>query len=143
MVWFGKPDIPVRTRTKSFPLQVPGITEFPALKLRAEAEAAAIPGRWAEIGNTELYIDSAKTVLPLAIRFRKPGDSFRPLGLQGRQKLHDFLINAKVPRWRRDQIPLLVDAADRIIWVVGYRPSDEVKVGPETRKAWRISIAMI
>jgi tRNA(Ile)-lysidine synthase len=143
VVWFGKPDIPVRTRTKSFPLQVPGITEFPALKLRAEAEAAAIPGRWAEIGNAELYIDSAKTVLPLAIRFRKPGDSFRPLGLQGRQKLHDFLINAKVPRWRRDQIPLLVDADDRIIWVVGYRPSDEVKVGPETRKAWRISIAML
>ena len=98
VVWFGKPDIPVRKRTKSFPLQVPGITEFPALKLRAEAEAAAIPGRWAEIGNAELYIDSAKTVLPLAIRFRKPGDSFRPLGLQGRQKLHDFLINAKVPR---------------------------------------------
>jgi tRNA(Ile)-lysidine synthase len=143
VIWFGQPDIPERRRTECFPLHIPGITEIPALRLRAEATVAAIPGRWDQTGKTELYIDSAKTVLPLSIRFRKPGDSFRPLGLNGRQKLHDYLINIKVPRWRRDRIPLLVDADDRILWVVGYRPSDEVKVGPETRQVWRINIAMM
>jgi tRNA(Ile)-lysidine synthase len=143
VLWFGGSDIPVLARTECFPLHVPGVTAISPLQLRATAEVAAIPERWDRTGNTELYIDSAKTHLPLTLRFRKPGDSFRPLGLNGRQKLHDFLINLKVPRWRRDQIPLLVDADGRILWVVGYRPSDVAKVGPETRKVWRISIAMI
>jgi tRNA(Ile)-lysidine synthase len=143
VIWFGKPETPAVARSECFSLNVPGITVILQLKLRFEVEEAVIPDYWAAIGNTEVYIDCAKTALPLAIRFRQPGDSFRPLGLKGRQKLHDFYINAKVPRRRRDRIPLVVDAENRILWVVGYRSSDEVKVGPDTRKVWRISVSEV
>ena len=59
--------------------------------------------------------------LPLAVRSRKPGDRFRPLGMGGQQKLQDFLVDRKVSRSERDTLPLVVDSDDRIVWVVGHR----------------------
>ena len=60
--------------------------------------------------------------LPLAVRSRQPGDRFRPLGMGGREKkLQDFLVDRKVAREERDSLPLVVDGADRIVWVVGSR----------------------
>jgi tRNA(Ile)-lysidine synthase len=56
----------------------------------------------------------------LAIRNRRPGDRFSPLGLEGRKKLQDFLVDRKVPRAARDGVPLVVDGADRIVWVAGH-----------------------
>ena len=59
--------------------------------------------------------------LPLAVRNRQPGDRFRPLGMGGRpKKLQDFLVDRKVPGNERDTLPLVVDADDRIVWVVGH-----------------------
>ena len=57
---------------------------------------------------------------PLLVRFRQPGDAFRPASMGGRKKLKDYLIDAKVPQAQRDQLPLLCDAQG-ILWVVGLR----------------------
>ena len=60
--------------------------------------------------------------MPLAVRFRRPGDRFRPPGLGGRsKKLQDYFVDRKVPRADRDRVPLVVDGDDRIVWVVGQR----------------------
>ena len=56
----------------------------------------------------------------LAIRNRRPGDRFSPLGLRGRKKLQDFLVDRKVPRAARDGVPIVVDREDRIVWVAGH-----------------------
>ncbi len=56
----------------------------------------------------------------LAVRGRRPGDAFYPEGMRGRKRLQDFFIDARVPRWRRDTVPLLV-AGDELIWVIGAR----------------------
>src|SRR5205823_7142717 len=56
----------------------------------------------------------------LAVRNRRPGDRFRPLGLNGSKKLQDFFTDRKVSRLARGQVPLVVDAADRIVWVAGH-----------------------
>ena len=48
------------------------------------------------------------------------GDRFRPLGMGGRRKkLQDVLVDRKVAREERDSLPLVVDSADKIVWVVG------------------------
>jgi tRNA(Ile)-lysidine synthase len=65
---------------------------------------------------------------PLAVRNRRPGDRFRPFGLAGRKKLQDFFVDRKVARDRRDQIPIVVDAMDRIVWVGGHRIAEEFRV---------------
>jgi len=58
---------------------------------------------------------------PLAVRSRRPGDRFRPPGLQGRaRKLQDFMVDRRIARSDRDLLPLVVDGADRIVWIVGH-----------------------
>ncbi|MBI3608232.1 MAG: tRNA lysidine(34) synthetase TilS [Nitrospirae bacterium] len=56
----------------------------------------------------------------LAVRGRRPGDVFYPEGMSGRKRLQNFFVDTRVPRWRRDAVPLLV-AGDELIWVIGAR----------------------
>ena len=69
----------------------------------------------------------------LAVRFRRPGDRFRPLGLAGHKKLQDFFVDRKVPRAERARTPLVVDAGDRVVWVAGYAVSEDFRVSERTR----------
>ena len=57
------------------------------------------------------------------LRARRPGDRFQPSGMTGTRKLQDYFTDAKIPRDRRDGIPLLV--CDRgIAWIAGHRTAD-------------------
>ncbi|HEX7139695.1 MAG TPA: tRNA lysidine(34) synthetase TilS, partial [Vicinamibacterales bacterium] len=56
----------------------------------------------------------------LVVRNRRPGDRFRPVGLNGSKKLQDLFVDRKVPRDERDRVPIVVDKTDRIVWVAGY-----------------------
>lgn len=85
-------------------------------------------------------IDEDKIKSPLRLRKRKNGDLFYPLGAKGEKKLKDFFIDLKVPKRIRDRIPLLVDAEDRIIWVVGFRISELVKVDENTNRCLQLRI---
>jgi tRNA(Ile)-lysidine synthase len=141
MVLFG-PVIPEIDRSKqSFPVAVPGVTPIPGLQLRLTAGPAEAPPYWSQVGKWEIYINAAVVTPPLRVRFWQPGDAFRPLGVSGVQKLHDFFINYKIPRDKRHAIPLLVDGDDRIVWVIGYRVSEAYKVTSGTTQIWRISAA--
>jgi tRNA(Ile)-lysidine synthase len=53
--------------------------------------------------------------------------------MQGTKKLKDFLIDAKVPRYERDSIPLLV-CQDEVLWLIGYTSSELFKIKPSTRQ---------
>jgi tRNA(Ile)-lysidine synthase len=63
---------------------------------------------------------------PLRLRGWRPGDRFRPLGGSGGKKLQDFFVDAKVPRWERGRVPLLL-SGERIAWVVGYRIAEDFR----------------
>jgi tRNA(Ile)-lysidine synthase len=65
---------------------------------------------------------------PLAVRNRRPGDRFSPVGLGGRKKLQDFFVDRKVARGQRDSVPLVVDETDRIVWIAGYGIDDAFRV---------------
>lgn len=62
-----------------------------------------------------------------AVRNRRPGDRFVPLGANSEKKLKDFLIDRKIPSDVRDRLPLLV-CDDRIVWVGGVEVSELFKV---------------
>jgi tRNA(Ile)-lysidine synthase len=49
------------------------------------------------------------------------------LGLGKPKKLYEFMVDAKIPRSWRDHIPILY-SPQQIIWVVGWRTDDRVKV---------------
>jgi len=72
-------------------------------------------------------------VSALAVRYRRPGDRFRPLGLGGHKTLQDLFVDRKVPRGERDHTPLVVDRDDRIVWVAGHVISEDFRVSERTR----------
>jgi tRNA(Ile)-lysidine synthase len=82
---------------------------------------------WAARG-TEVGIAAGAVHLPLAVRSRRPGDRFQPIGAPGTRKLQDFLVDRKVPRAERDAVPLVVDGRDRIVWVVGQSVAQDFRV---------------
>ena len=108
-------------------LSIPGEALLPdgrilSSELRHRGDMAVLAGRFTAV------LDAA-TVPSLAVRFRQPGDRFRPLGLGGRKKLQDYFVDRKVPRDHRDATPLVVDAGDRIVWVAGHVIAEDFRVG--------------
>lgn len=65
------------------------------------------------------------------IRNRRPGDRFRPLGMDRDKNLADFLIDRRIPVEERDSLPLLV-CNDSIAWIAGVEVSDAFKVRPDS-----------
>ena len=118
------------------PLDVPGTTVFPDGEWAVDAEIVsreALPSPWPD-DPWQAWLDLGRMRLPLALRPRRPGDRFRPLGMHGSVKVGEFMINVKLPARWRDWWPLLVDASGRVLWIPGYRPSDEAKVTPEAKR---------
>ena len=62
-----------------------------------------------------------------------------PLGMQGTQKVKDFFINNKIPRETRRKTPVLV-SRNSIVWIVGHRISEGVKVVQQTRNVLKIQL---
>ncbi len=113
-----------------YELSIPGEARVPeaGLAITAQAAASSASGdRLAGRGDTAVVAARGLTA-PLVVRNRRPGDAFRPLGLGGRKKLQDFFVDRKIARAERDTIPLVVDAGDRIIWVVGQALADDFRV---------------
>jgi tRNA(Ile)-lysidine synthase len=78
-------------------------------------------------------LDAERLPAPLELRGRRPGDRFKPLGLNGHsQKLSDLFVNEKVPARARARWPL-VCAGKVIVWIPGFRPADPFKLGAKTR----------
>jgi tRNA(Ile)-lysidine synthase len=85
------------------------------------------------------FLDYQKLQFPLRMRNFRPGDRFQPLGVRGEQKLKEFFIDHKVPRYERPGVPLLI-SGEKVVWVVGHRISDKVKVDEETIKILRVEV---
>jgi len=77
---------------------------------------------------------------PLKMRNFRPGDRFCPLGVKGSQKLKDFFIDHKVPKFERPRVPLLI-SEEMIAWIVGYRIDERVKITERTRKVLKVKVA--
>ena len=68
--------------------------------------------------------DAARLPWPLQVRTWRPGDRMRPRGGRGSRKLSDLLVDAKVPRDQRRELPVLMGADGTILFVSGLRPSE-------------------
>jgi tRNA(Ile)-lysidine synthase len=73
----------------------------------------------------------------LFIRQRQPGDRFQPLGMNMLKKLQDFMVDAKIPFSWRERIPL-VCSPRQIIWIVGWRIDDRVKITEASKEILRL-----
>ncbi|KEH94391.1 MULTISPECIES: tRNA lysidine(34) synthetase TilS [Clostridium] len=85
------------------------------------------------------YFDYDKIKGVIKLRYRKNGDKFMPFGMSGSKKLKDLFIDLKIPKERRDSIPLIT-FGDDIAWIVGYRISDKFKINKDTKSILKIKI---
>lgn len=109
-----------------YPLSIPGEARIPESGVSISAELVNTAAL-----RADTILDGVALKPPsdgLAVRNRRPGDVFRPLGMRGRKKLQDYLVDRKVPRQERDRVPLVVDGHDRIVWVVGHVIAEEFRV---------------
>jgi tRNA(Ile)-lysidine synthase len=83
------------------------------------------------------HFDLKKTGRNLWVRQRHPGDRFQPLGMNMTKKLNEFMVDAKIPRSWRGCIPI-VCSPQQIIWVVGWRIEDTVKVTEASKEILRL-----
>ena len=115
-----------------YPLSVPGEVALP--KSGCVVSAEPLPaGRRATVrigpeGRHAALVRGDLCGGSLAVRNRRPGDRFRPLGLAGRKKLQDYFVDRKVARRDRDAVPIVVDEHDRIVWVVGHGIDEAFRV---------------
>jgi tRNA(Ile)-lysidine synthase len=79
------------------------------------------------------YLDLHTSGLELAVRGRRRGERFQPLGMEVPKKLQDFFVDAKVPGSWRDRVPL-VCSPQGILWAVGYRIGHPARVTPSTKR---------
>ena len=96
------------------------------------------PGSASDLGDgiREQAFD-ADALAGAVFRSRQEGDRFAPLGATGTQKLKQTLRDAGVDRPHRDMLPLLCKD-DRVLWIVGVKPSRDAAVHEGTRKVVKI-----
>ncbi len=121
---------------KPLPVPVPGRLDLPDGRWVLETQALAAapeearhnPDPW------QAWLDLGAIGENLALRPRRPGEAFAPLGMGGRLKrLSEFMINAKVPREWRANWPLLCNESG-ILWVAGLRVDERAAITEATRR---------
>jgi tRNA(Ile)-lysidine synthase len=129
------PRIPSEPGAPELPLAVPGRALDAPSGLIFEARVVAAPDSPDFSGDDPAlvaHLDRARAQGRLAVRRRRAGDRFVPLGSSGATTLKRFFIDRKIPREERARIPI-VTLDDLPIWVVGERIDDRMKVTSETR----------
>lgn len=110
-------------------INIPGQTDLPGWRVTADVVEKSVSRN----NGLTASFDFDKVGKKLIVRRRRPGDRFQPLGMSQTKKLQDFMVDAKIPRSWRDRVPL-VSSARQILWVVGWRMDDRVKVTEKTKK---------
>ena len=116
-----------------YPLSIPGEVALPDIGCVVSADVgrsdSCPAGGSVIVGNGPVAAVRGELCREvLGVRNRRPGDRFRPVGLNGHKKLQDFFVDRKVPRHIRDAVPIVVDHQDRIVWVAGYGIDEAFRV---------------
>lgn len=133
----GKGERP-STAAFDYPVTFPGITAIGEL---GKMLVIAFVDHWkvGEGSSHHVFLDPRRLQAPLRVRNWRHGDKFRPLGMTGSKKIKDCFIDWKVPVEQRARVPLIV-SGEAIVWVVGYRISQDVRVTAETKRAIRMEV---
>lgn len=80
-------------------------------------------GKWPDdIKRSNLFVYPKEAIqFPLHIRNRRDGDRMTYEGMNGSKKVKDILMDEKIPRHERDQMYLITDNNETVLWLVGLR----------------------
>ena len=122
--------------TEQIVLKAPGKTEFAGMLIEAEIfdyDETKFKKFRVDKGNYIEWFDLDSVELPVTVRFRRPGDRFRPLGMNAEKKVGKFLTAEKLSPSSREKLFVVADNV-KIIWLCPVRISEQAKVTKQTRK---------
>lgn len=123
-----------------YAVEIPGRVEIKELGIKADFDLVDKTTALNFDAAHSAFMDYEKISFPLAIRNIKPGDRIQPFGMKGTKKIMSFFIDQKIPENRRKKIPLLVDRKS-VLWIMGIRLCERVRITDKTRKTLRVEIA--
>lgn len=131
-----------------------------ALPIQQQTEQKLVPEQWVTLANggriglfqvaahaeppikggQHIWLNPEELVFPLTIRHRRPGDRMTLKGMEtGHKKIKSIFIDQKTPLKQRDEVYLITDATNEIIWLVEYKES-RLSIQRETDKIQYILI---
>jgi tRNA(Ile)-lysidine synthase len=119
---------------RDYVVNIPGETALPGWRV-----SATIMGEnfYKDDDIFSASFDLARVGRQLTVRGRRAGDRFHPLGMAHSRKLQDFMVDSAIPRSWRDSVPIVCSPA-QVVWVVGWRIDDRVKVTTATQGVLRL-----
>lgn len=97
-----------------------------------EGEPFALPD-----SMDEALLDADRLDFPVELRPWREGDRMRPIGLGGSKLISDILIDAKVPRNRKDLAYVLVSGGE-VAWLAGHRIGEGFQATAASQRVLRI-----
>ena len=120
---------PLQLHEFTLPIEIGRHYKFDRFEFLAEPQTA-LPKELRGTSTSE-FVDSERLGTQLVLRNWRTGDWFIPLGLHNKKKLSDFFVDAKVPLFEKQHVPVL-ESNGEIVWVCGYRLDERFMVTPTT-----------
>jgi tRNA(Ile)-lysidine synthase len=83
------------------------------------------------------YFDFNSLIFPLHLRKWQKGDFFRPFGMKGSKNVSDYMLDEKFSLIEKENTWVLC-SKEKIVWLVGHRISEDVKLVAETEKVYLV-----
>ena len=77
--------------------------------------------------NNCIYLNSSEIDLPLKLKMVNSGDRIKVKNLKGTKKVNDVFIDSKIPKYKRNNYPILVDNKNEILWIPNVKKSQFAK----------------
>ena len=120
-----------------YPIKIPGITNIPGWCINSSFEKT-LNSDFANKDQTIVKLDKRLASNPMWVRGWQNGDRMQPLGMLGTKKVQDIFVDHKIPRIRRQSLPV-VYSNEGIIWVAGCGMSDWAKVTNRSGSALKLA----
>jgi len=128
-----------RAAAEGWEMSIPvreGVFALPDGSLEIKKEP--LPADFSRDTPYSVVVDARALGTELALRTWQDGDRIRPFGMSAHKKVSDLLTNRKVPSFRRRDVPVAV-AGEEIVWVLGVRLGESVRVTADTTDALRLT----
>lgn len=139
-IWMGAPFH--ASAWKATELPITGSVEMGATTFAGRlATPADLPRDWSTVPPTIAFFDLNGIALPLTVRAPLLNDRWQPFGMNGQEVgLREWFSKQKVPHYQRENLPLVVDATGKILWVVGWRTAHQGRVTSTTTQVLRLEV---
>ncbi len=120
------------------PLAVEGVTEVAQAGMRFDSAIVPARGITRPGEKTEALFDAREAAGRLLVRSPRAGDRVAPIGMSGHRKLKEILIDAKVPKSKRDSFPIVELEGGGAVWVPGLVRARIALVSEATVRVLRV-----